>query len=100
VYNEKRYSYVESRYFYCHYYEILAKRTADYAKLQRYLDEGINLLIVGYDGYNVTKDLYEHYVDPLKPFGHELVLYTMLMVEDPVHYPWNRYKQEHAQLYE
>jgi len=85
------YSYLKSRYFYCHQYEILAKQTEDFATLRRWLDEGRNLQIVGYDGYPVTKTLWEHYNDTGKPFGHEMVLYTLLAVENPADYPWNRF---------
>jgi len=96
---ERRFTYVASRYFYCHFYEALAKQTEDFSKLRRYLEEGVNLRIVGYDGYQVSKDLYVHYIDPAKPFGHELVLYTLLVVQDPTQYPWNRYREEHPDLY-
>lgn len=97
---ERRFTYVQSRYFYCHFYEQLAKETVDFKKLQHYLDEGINLRIVGYDGYNVTKDLYTHYTDPTKAFGHELVLYSLLVIANPSDYPWNVYKANHAELYD
>lgn len=97
---ERRFTYVESRYFYCHFYEILAKETSDFAKLKSYLDKGINLLIVGFDGYEVINDLYTHYCDEKKPFGHELVLYSLLTIDDPDNYPWNVYKKRHANLYE
>ena len=96
----RRYTYVQSRYFYCHQYELLAKQTADYATLRSKLDEGTNLQIVGYDGYAVTHSLWEHYIDPVRPFGHEMVLYTLLSVENPVDYPWNRYYRENRAIYE
>jgi hypothetical protein len=95
----QRYTYLQSRFFYCHQYELLAKQTADFAALRRKLDEGTNLQIVGYDGYPVTKSLWEHYNDTERPFGHELVLYSLLAVENPVDYPWNRFYRENHALY-
>ena len=35
----------------------------------------------------------DHYLDSSKPFGHELVLYTMLTI-NPENYPWRKYKTE------
>lgn len=96
---ERRYSYLECRYFYCHWYERLAPRMGEFAELRHSRDEGYNLQIVGYDGYPVTRDLYEHYLDTSRPFGHELVLYTMLVVADPAEYPWNRFYRKHRDLY-
>jgi hypothetical protein len=96
----QRYTYIESRYFYCSQYELLAKQTAEFAELRRQLDAGYNLQIVGYDGYEVTKTPWEHYNDASRPFGHELVLYCLLAIEDPHDYPWRRFYREHTELYE
>jgi len=41
-----------------------------------------------------------HYLDKSKPFGHELVLYTMLVVSDSKDYPWNIYYKNNKKLYE
>lgn len=89
IHNGKRYSYVESRQFYCKHYERLAKEKKEYKELKQMIADGTNLQITGYDGYEVTEDIDVHYNDPHKPFGHELVLYTLLTVEDPADYPWN-----------
>jgi hypothetical protein len=97
---KKSFTYLQSRYFYCHQYELLAKQTADFATLKRWLDMGFNLQIVGYDGYPVTKTLWEHYNDISKPFGHELVLYSLLAIENADDYPWNRFYRENRELYE
>ena len=101
---EVRYNYLQSRYFYCHWYEKLAKEEHDFALLNKLLDEGFNLLIIGYDGYEVdegdsTEILWQHYNDTTRPFGHELVLYTLLVIENPEDYPWNRYYREHPEYY-
>jgi hypothetical protein len=98
--DERRFTYVESRYFYCTAYESLAKETADFGTLKKKLEEGTNLMICGYDAYEVTEDLYTHYCEAKRAFGHELVLYTLLTVEDPFHYPWHRYRREHPERYE
>ena len=96
---ERRFTYVETRYFYCRQYELLAPATEAFQKLQSLIKTGHNLLIVGYDGYDVTRSLWDHYLDTSRPFGHELALYTLLTVSDPVMYPWNIYKRQHPDVY-
>lgn len=51
------------------------------------------------EGTDQAKTLNEHYVDPTRPFGHGLVLCTLLTVEDPADYPWNVYWPEHLELH-
>lgn len=98
---ERRYSYVESRFFYCHWYEVLAKTRVAFTALQTMLQNGTNLCITGYDAYQPDSTrLYEHYCDSSKPFGHELVLYTLLSIQNPYDYPWNRFYREHSDLYD
>jgi len=97
---EKHFTYVQSRYFYCKQYELLASQTDAYCKLINLKRSGMNLQIVGYDAYPITKDLYEHYLDDSKPFGHELVLFSLLTVDNPKNFPWNRYRKENASVYE
>jgi len=98
--NEHRYNYLDSRYFYCHFYEILAKQEPDFKELKDMIENGYNLNICGYDGYPVTEDLKKHYKDISKPFGHELVLYTLLTVDSPKNYPWNKYYKKNKEIYE
>jgi len=64
------------------------------------LEQGYNLQIVGYDGYNVDKSLKKHYSDTKKPFGHELVLYTLLTIQNPKEYPWNIEYDNNKDIYE
>jgi hypothetical protein len=101
---ERRFTYVQSRYFYCCAYESLAKKTAAFEKLIDFSENSYALTICGYDAYPVTKTLYEHYCDPTKPFGHELVLYTLLTYDlgDGQHskYPWHEYRENHPDIYE
>ena len=73
--NEHRYTYLESRYFYCYWYTRFALRDSNFDLLKNKIKEGYNLQICGYDGYDISKTLYEHYLDTSRPFGHELVLY-------------------------
>jgi len=95
-FEEHKISYFTSRQFYCHFYErdLLKKGTNsnnDYTYLMSLLDDGFNLQIIGYDGYNVNKDIEECYLDCSKPFGHELVLYTMLKYKEDL-WPLRKYK--------
>lgn len=96
---EKHFTYVQSRYFYCKQYEKLAKLTEEFQTLKRWKQEGVNLQIIGYDAYPVTMSLDEHYKDATVPFGHELVLYTLLVVNDPAQYPWNKFREQHPEVY-
>jgi hypothetical protein len=89
----RRFTYVESRQFYCHFYERVALASADFVRLKAMLDNGENLAICGYDAYEPTESLDTHYRDPKQPFGHELVLFTMLTVNDPTKYPWRKFAQ-------
>lgn len=96
---EKRYTYLECRYFYCHWYEKLVKNLPAFLKLKKFINDGYNLQIIGYDGYHVDKDLYSCYLDTSKPFGHELVLYTLLVEEDCDKYPWNIFYHNNKKIY-
>lgn len=95
---ERRYNYLQSRYFYCHWYSRLAAASESFKRLHDLRQQGYNLQICGYDGYQVTNSLWYHYCDTSKPFGHELVLYAMLVL-DPSEYPWVRYHRENPELY-
>ena len=88
---EHQIDYFTSRQFYCHFYERATVANPDYVMLVNRIDTGHNLRIVGYDGYDVTKTLEEHYCDTSRPFGHELVLYAMLTAK-PEEWPWRRHK--------
>ena len=58
------------------------------------------VLTSGFDAYyegvqykpdeNVADVLFGHYLDDTRPFGHELVLYSLLMLHEEGTYPWNR----------
>lgn len=107
---ERRYDYVQSRYFYCHQYEILAKKTKEFIDLLSLINGGTNILICGYDGQEIESsrdmestaaDLKKMYESTEKPFGHELVLFSLLTLHQcPELFPWNVYAHEHSKLYE
>jgi len=89
---EHKLNYAESRQFYCNFYERLVSKEKDFAKLQKMVDEeSTNIQICGYDAFSMSKSIEEEYLDKRHPFGHERVLYTML-VEEPSNWPWRRHK--------
>jgi len=96
---EHRISYFESRQFYCHFYERFAKTLPEFKKLKDLVQQGYNIQICGYDAYpipslegkNIADILEQCYKDISRPFGHELVLYSLLVLK-PSQYPWRKYK--------
>lgn len=105
----KKFSYLESRYFYCHHYEVHVKLSKQFLHLQELLENGFNLQIVGYDAYSMNKihsnetviEMFQRfYYDVSKPFGHEMVLAAMLMICDQNMYPWNIFYQTHSDVYQ
>lgn len=88
--------YVTSRQFYCNFYERLAKVHPSFLRLKALMEGGTNLQICGYDGFpiplgNTKEEVEKAYLDSSVPFGHERVLYTMLLLEEQ-DYPWRKYK--------
>lgn len=92
--NELHYNYIGSRVFYCTWYERLASQTEQYKDLLDMVSNyKISITIAGYDARDadvITSDLaMEWYLDDTKPFGHEMVLATMIALRDtPELYPW------------
>eukprot|EP01125_Pyxidicula_operculata_P004588 TRINITY_DN1729_c0_g1_i1.p1 TRINITY_DN1729_c0_g1~~TRINITY_DN1729_c0_g1_i1.p1 ORF type:complete len:339 (+),score=36.46 TRINITY_DN1729_c0_g1_i1:52-1068(+) len=95
---ERRYSYLQSRWFYCHQYEILASKTDAFKELKGKLNEGYNIQIMGFDARHVD-DIQKSYLDTRYPFGHELVLHAMLTIDKESEYPWNIFYRQHEHLY-
>lgn len=84
--------YVTSRQFYCNFYERLSASSPDLDRLKQLIDAGTNIQIIGYDGRSVGhRPVEAEYLDPSAPFGHELVLYTLL-THSPSDYPWRNHK--------
>lgn len=84
----KYYSYLDSRVIYCNLYTNLVIKTSEYNELVNMRNNGINLQIIGYDGQDIPinyESMKNAYLDPNKPFGHELVLCCLLTNISP----WN-----------
>lgn len=100
-------TYVESRWFYCNEYERLAQQTNKFRKLLKRVADGYNLQIIGHDGHEieptgeetVPETMLRYYEDPSRPFGHELVLFCLLMLERE-EFPWVVYRAQHKAVYE
>jgi len=103
IQDDRCYTYVESRYFYCKQMELLAIPKIAFQELVRLYQEGYSLDIHGYDAYEpkgTDKDsLYAHYCDSSKPFGHEMVILSMLSIENVADFPWNVYKNKYIEIY-
>jgi hypothetical protein len=90
--------YVESRQVYCAIYEHFARQSPQFAELVEARDNGMNLNIIGYDGHDVERypgDTLEAkfeaaYLDPQLPFGHEMCLQALLILE-PSQLPWRKH---------
>ena len=95
---EHRYTYAQSRVFYCTHYEKLVRQQKQFDMLVKMRADGYHLCLCGYDANasvtsatNSLEDALLHlYRSEEKPFGHEMVLFTMLCIADPNMYPWNR----------
>ncbi|KYR01197.1 hypothetical protein DLAC_02314 [Tieghemostelium lacteum] len=84
---------LQCRQFYCNFYERLVSQQDDFKKLQQLKNSGVNLQIIGYDARPVKPDdILLEYQNTKLPFGHELVLATMLWFDDPQQYPWRKFK--------
>jgi hypothetical protein len=83
---------IPSRQFYCNFYQRLASMKEDFLTLKKKIKEGYNIQICGYDAKPIKPDEIEKaYLDSSSPFGHELVLFTMLTKEEN-EFPWLKYK--------
>jgi hypothetical protein len=97
---EHRLTQIESRQFYCTFYERFVTTTLDYARLIETIEVGTNVQICGYDGVPIEYSenethadaIMRAYLDPGTPFGHERVLYAMLHIR-PSQYPWRILKK-------
>jgi|LakMenEpi03Aug12_release.lakeMendotaPanAssembly.Ray.scaffolds.fasta_scaffold665352_1 hypothetical protein len=78
-------NYLESRKYYCSMYEKLIINKLEFLELKNRLENGENIMILGYDGLpkgentviteNILRNAYD---DETKPFGHEIVLTCLL----------------------
>jgi len=85
--NGEHLSYIQARKkIYCPIYAEYVKKTVAWKQLEKLLQDGYNIQILGYDGYDFSsKTLLECINDPSRPFGHELVIASMLLNQSP----WN-----------
>lgn len=92
------YDYVPSRQFYCTMMERALLQQPDYLELVDKLQHGTNLNICGYDAYDLPDEpsansIEQCYLDGSRPFGHELVIATMLLISED-DWPWRRHITE------
>ena len=89
--DDMTYSEVESRQFFCTFYEMVVKNTEEWKELSKAVKEGLNINIVGRDCVDSVNlkylELERLYLDPSKPFGYELVLVCILTLKQM---PWVR----------
>ena len=92
---EHHLNYIQSRQFYCVFYERLATKQQDFAKLKARHQQGEQLAICGFDAFPIpqltAKGIEAAYLDPAHPFGHERVLLALLLLP-PDQLPWNKHK--------
>lgn len=85
-------NWVQSRQFYCEFYARLASKQPDLELIKTKLDEGYNVALCGYDGRAIkASEVEKEYLSDKAPFGHELVLFTMVAVPE-AQWPWKKYK--------
>jgi len=79
--NGERLLYLEARKkIYCPLYAEYVVKTKAYKELEKMINDGYNVQIIGYDGYDFGgKQLRECFNDISVPFGHELVLACVLL---------------------
>lgn len=84
---------ITARQFYCNWYERLVTDTEDWKYLRKLVDEGTNVQLCGYDGnpINGSSEIEDAYLSTSAPFGHERVLYAMLLMDEK-DYPWRKHK--------
>lgn len=93
---EMKCDYIQSRVFYCSFYDRLARETQAIQKLvDNIYVHNRSILIAGYDAKNeddvTPEQIAEWYFDPSHPFGHELALVAILLHwHDPEELPWRK----------
>ena len=82
--DDKRYTYIDSRSVYVKLYKQYATKTVSYRKLVKLLNDGYDICLCSYNSIDTNNelslsDIKKRMNDPDKSFGHEFVLYSMLM---------------------
>lgn len=91
---EHHLDYITSRQFYCNFYERLVVKEKEFSFLRNLHESGDNLQICGYDAYPMgatAEEIEASYVNEKEPFGHERVLFAMLLLDED-DYPWRKHK--------
>lgn len=86
-YDGMTFDYLQSRIFYCTYYEYLASNHPKYIEMKRLYDSGAKIILLDYDAPGEdshNRELTEEYIireynDTTHPFSHGMVLCCMLM---------------------
>ncbi|RUP51332.1 hypothetical protein BC936DRAFT_148723 [Jimgerdemannia flammicorona] len=80
LWGQEKLTFLEARKrIYCSVYASIVKKTKAYRELERLLNEGQNVQILGYDGYDRGNKTWEECLNDLsRPFGHEMVLAALL----------------------
>lgn len=80
LWGESKFTYVEARKrIYCPIYASIVQKTRAYKELVKLLEQGQNVQILGYDGYDRGDRTWEECLNDLsRPFGHEMVLGALL----------------------
>jgi Rho termination factor, N-terminal domain. len=76
----KFYTYLEARKaIYCPLYENLVTQKKEFRQLKEMHEEGYNILLLDYDGYEITLETIQQcFEDESRPFGHAHVLFCIL----------------------
>lgn len=94
---EHQLSYAETKPVYCHFYVLAVEFEEQFIQLKEMVENGVNVRLCGYDAIPIPAssggndrggDLISAFKDPRTPFGHERVLYTMLVEPDRNKWPW------------
>jgi hypothetical protein len=86
-YNKRRYTWIEARKeIYCKIYAEMVQKTKYFQELKQRLNDGENLLIIGYDGFEFDTNVIDakfralmHLNDTSKSVGHEFVICCLLV---------------------
>lgn len=108
---EHHLTYIESRQFYCNFYERLARKKKQYGCIQKMLSVGCYIQLCGPDAFSIDgigedvidmdqneliDNIEKEYLSPTVPFGHERVLFTMLIFDllkiADDQFPWRKHK--------
>lgn len=100
----EKFSIVESRQFFCHFYEKIVQFYSSFIYLKNQMFNGYDICICGMGAYPTSatvEAIHAAYRNPCKEFGHEMTLFTMLVLWDrPFLYPWRVYRNAREKDYE